>query len=296
MQIRPANEADEAIIQELYDAFYPAPTPPVSRLVTTHRMHVAEEGDGSVVGVQAISPAYFTWIAVAEAHQRKGIGTLLLNDVLDDAAEKAAPELTSRVNDGHAGGLALCERFGFKPYLHMVNLKVDLNHWDDSALTPALEKVQAEGIVFKTYADYENNTTNQRRLYELNKALSATVPRDEVQPFMPFETYVERQIFRKVCPHEGLYLAVDGDQWIGMGQVSLQEGYAFIEMTGVLPAYRGRGIAQALKLLDLQFAKLNQQRIVKTFNDVSNAPMIAVNEKAGFQKGRGFYQVRRKLV
>ncbi len=80
-----------------------------------------------------------------------------------------------------------------------------------------------------------------------------------------------------------------------MSQISLHERYAFSQMTGVLPAYRGRGIGQALKLLTIRFAKQNGQRSIKTINDVSNAPMIAVNEKLGFRRGGAFYQVRRKL-
>jgi len=64
----------------------------------------------------------------------------------------------------------------------------------------------------------------------------------------------------------------------------------------VLPEYRGRGIAQALKLLLIRFVMQNDRSIIRTFNDVTNPPMIAINEKAGFRQGERFYRVRRKPI
>jgi RimJ/RimL family protein N-acetyltransferase len=95
-------------------------------------------------------------------------------------------------------------------------------------------------------------------------------------------------------PHEGIFIALDGDQWVGMTQVALEDGVAYNQMTGVLPEYRGRGIAQALKLLLIRFVADNDRPIIRTFNDVTNPPMIAVNEKAGFRLGERFYRLRRK--
>ena len=40
----------------------------------------------------------------------------------------------------------------------------------------------------------------------------------------------------------------------------------------------------------------NDRPIIRTFNDVTNPPMIAVNEKAGFRQGQRFYRVRRKPI
>jgi GNAT superfamily N-acetyltransferase len=288
------NEQDADVMQGLYNEAYPGPIPNVQTILTTQDVRIAEADDGCIAGFRALSPGHFVWIAVSADHQRKGIGTLLMNDVLEQVSKSGASELTSRVANSQKAGLAFCQKFGFTPYLHMVNLELDLTTWDDSALIPALRNVADQGIQLKTYADYGDREENRQRLYELNKALSATIPRDEPQPFADFDTYVQRRILPPAYHHNGIFLAVDGDTWIGMSQISLHESHAFQEMTGVLPDYRGHGVAQALKLLALQFARHNNQRIIKTFNDVSNAPMIAVNEKIGYQRGESFYFMRRK--
>lgn len=297
MKLRPVNgNQDTAVMQGLYDTFFPTPVPSLQQLAATCNLCVAETPDGQTAGFRALSPTNFIWVAVIAEQQRRGVGRLLMNDVLDYATASGVTELISRINDKSVAGVAFCERFEFKPYLHMVNLELDLKTWDDSRFISVLQTANAKGIEFKTYADYEDTLENRQRLYTLNKTLSATIPRSEPQPFIDFETYVERRLLPATAPYTGIYLAVDGDQWIGMQQISLYDDYAFNEMTGVLPDYRGYGIAQALKSLTAQFAKRHQKTILRTFNDASNLAMIAVNEKMGFQRGQSFYQVRRRLV
>jgi GNAT superfamily N-acetyltransferase len=287
-----SGERDAVFVRWLYDAEFPAPVPSVAAVLKSHRIQVAEAEDGSVLGLSTCTATGFLWVAVEKAARRQGVGTALLNDALDYAAQTAAPELTSRVGETNAAGLAFCEHFGFQPYLHMVNLDLDLRQWDALKFVPALDSATARGIAFKTYADFEDSEANRQRLYSLNKALSATIPRDQPQPFVDFEAYVKTRILPSA--YEGILLALDGNHWVGMSQMSPREGFVFQEMTGVLPDYRGYDIAQALKLLGMQFAQRSGLSFVRTFNDVSNAPMIAVNEKIGFQRGQRWFQVRRK--
>lgn len=296
MRIRAANEdQDLAVIQRLYDVLFPAPIPKAAHVIKTQQVRVAENDAGEVIGFWALSPINGVWVAVVEAHRQHGVGRLLIEDVLEEAARLGLPELTSKVSNTVAGN-AFCERFGFKPFVYAVNLSLDLANWDASALTSKLDQAAQSGIRFVTFAELGDNPENRQKLYALNKALAATIPRDQPQEFAGFETYVERRLSPKIMPHEGINIALDGDQWIGMSQLSLEDGYAFNQMTGVLPDYRARGIAQALKLLTIRFGESNHYKIIRTFNDVSNLPMIAVNENAGFRQGERFYLVRRKPI
>lgn len=52
--------------------------------------------------------------------------------------------------------------------------------------------------------------------------------------------------------------------------------------TGVLPAYRNRGIARAMKLYVLRWAKAEGFTLVRSFSDSRNEPMIRVNLHLGF--------------
>ena len=65
--------------------------------------------------------------------------------------------------------------------------------------------------------------------------------------------------------------------------------------TGVQRAYRGRGIALALKLLTIRCARSFSARYVRTHNDSENGPMLAINRKLGYQPEPGLYRVVRDL-
>jgi hypothetical protein len=67
-----------------------------------------------------------------------------------------------------------------------------------------------------------------------------------------------------------------------MTSIQREEGCAFSEMTGVLIAYRGRGISLALKVLAIGFVGRLGQRWLRTFHHSANATAIAMNRRLGF--------------
>ena len=56
-------------------------------------------------------------------------------------------------------------------------------------------------------------------------------------------------------------------------------------------SHRGRGIAQALKVRGIMWAKIQSMPIIRTDNDSLNAPMLAVNRKLGYRPEVGFYKL-----
>ena len=57
---------------------------------------------------------------------------------------------------------------------------------------------------------------------------------------------------------------------------------AWHDMTGVMPAFRGRGIAGALKRAAIGWAAANDFARLETENNVGNAPMRAINAALGY--------------
>jgi GNAT superfamily N-acetyltransferase len=82
-------------------------------------------------------------------------------------------------------------------------------------------------------------------------------------------------------------LAVDGDRFVGTSQLwrapaadELRTG-----LTGVRREYRRRGIALALKVHSLAFAKAQAcYKRVLTENESNNRGMLSINERLGFVK------------
>src|SRR6266568_5023748 len=67
-------------------------------------------------------------------------------------------------------------------------------------------------------------------------------------------------------------------------------------LTGVIREYRGRGIAVALKLKVIEFARNNKYEKLRTWNDSTNAPMIGINIKLGFKREVGWITLEKNLA
>ena len=77
---------------------------------------------------------------------------------------------------------------------------------------------------------------------------------------------------------------VDGEV-VGYAKLSLSTSdtkIAYHDMTGVLRACRGRGIAAALKRAEIAWAKQARLREAETSNEVRNEPIRRLNERHGY--------------
>ena len=59
--------------------------------------------------------------------------------------------------------------------------------------------------------------------------------------------------------------------------------------------YRGRKIAQALKVLAARYARAHGMKKIRTDNDSLNAPMLAVNRKLGYRPLAGTFIMGKDL-
>ncbi len=110
----------------------------------------------------------------------------------------------------------------------------------------------------------------------------------------PFEAFTQRIFGAAGYRPELQYIAADGDTWVGLAltQPTPETNSLYNNITGVLPAWRGRGIAQTLKLLVIRAAIGRGVAYLRTNNDSENAPMLAINRKLGYRPEPGYYRMR----
>lgn len=87
-----------------------------------------------------------------------------------------------------------------------------------------------------------------------------------------------------------VWLALDGDRLAGVSYLAYppQRGNVWTEYTGVARAYRGRGVARAVKMETLAQAIGLGVGSVRTANDEQNAAILHINEALAYQPITGF--------
>lgn len=307
--IRPEREEDYTRVAELLSMGYAEPvsaaqvrewreTRPPDRI---YRHLVAEDVAGAVVGyAHALldtweKSAGWVHVAVDPTMRQQGIGARLYDDVAVFAQARGATRLRGEVREALAAdGMPFAERRGFLIQRHIFESVLALADFDETPFAAKLAGAEAEGIRFVSLAELGNTNEARHKLHALNEEAAMDVPGSDRTP-RPYEVFA-KQIFDASWFHaEGQIVALDDEAWIGLAAVGIfpETHSAYNMFTGVLPAYRGRGIAQALKLLGMRFARHAGAASIRTNNDSENAPMLAVNRKLGYQPEPGCYVMGR---
>lgn len=268
------------------------------------RRNIVRNDGGDVVGYGVVHHGpwnqpheFYLWIGVAAAERRQGIGQVLYDHALTQIRSHHGTALVSEVGEDQTDGLRFAQRQDFVQHKHTFQSKLDLRYFDESTFSAVVDRVQAQGIRLYTMTDVADTPTARHQLYTINRQTTLQDPGADGQ-FPSFEQF-ENDVFAApwYLP-AGQWLAADGDRIIGMCAVGyFQESNSMYNMmTGVDEAYRGRGIAQALKVQALRWAKLYGADYIRTNNNSENAPMLAINRKLGYQPQPGSYRVMKLLT
>jgi GNAT superfamily N-acetyltransferase len=98
---------------------------------------------------------------------------------------------------------------------------------------------------------------------------------------------------------EATFVAVAGDEVVGYAKFSMnqaQPNVAFHDMTGVKRAWRGKGVARALKASEIAWAKRSGYERLITMNEERNEPIRRLNEEFGYRLEPGVITFRGPLA
>lgn len=311
MDIRNANvEMDVLRITELINVVEPEPVSPADvRRWFEHlppgrisRRRVAVNDGGQVVGYSTVvheaklpEGFFVTWVTVDANQRSRGIGRALAADIQAFLDEHGTTRVLSEVREDDARGIEFARRCGYEVERHLFESTLNLDTFDEAPLREVIPALEAQGIHFFTLADQIDDPQASRKLYAVNSITAADIPGSE-RDWMTYEEFVEMVMGASWFRPEGQLFASDGDpsegaEWVGLAGVRLlaETNGAYNLMTGVLRPYRGRKIALALKLLAIRYARAQGAAYIRTTNDSLNAPMLAINQKLGYQRQPGKY-------
>jgi GNAT superfamily N-acetyltransferase len=98
--------------------------------------------------------------------------------------------------------------------------------------------------------------------------------------------------------HDAFFVAKDGERYVGESYLllDLNDPEALYQgLTGVRPEYRRRGIAMALKVRVMEYARDRGCKTVKTWNSTLNEGMLSINHKLGFTGHTAWIELEKRL-
>lgn len=237
-------------------------------------------------------PASWATIDVLPAARRAGIGRLLLAAVSDHARAAGKTELFVPASDARPDGIAFLLRHGFREYERAKAVELRLA----GLVVP--EPEPPVGIELTSLAARPDLVPG---VYQVAIETFGDIPGgDEPMTVGDLAEFRARDVDRPSIPADAFIVAVEAGSNRVVGYASLVlgpsgGGMAWHDMTAVARAWRRRGLATALKRATIRWAIEHELAVLRTGNDVDNAPMRAVNARLGYQPGPDILTMRGPL-
>jgi mycothiol synthase len=249
---------------------------------------LAEDG-GRAVGVGTVGRIYvqapdypdlWAYLAVVPEARRRGIGGALLRRLSDRARAAGKTGLQLRVSAARPDALSFLEHRGFVEDERSKSVRLDLAGLARPAVTmPA-------GVVLTNLAADPDLVTG---VHAVAMETFEDIPwTDAPMAAGDLAEFRARDVDRPGIAPEAFMVALDAATGEVVGYASLMfvpgsTTVAWHDMTAVRRAWRGRGVATALKAATIAWAIDHGLEALETGNDEGNAGMRAVNARLGYR-------------
>ena len=289
---RVADEAEERLSLEIYNAVWPQEAVTLDEVHSFKRavveyLDVVARVDGEPAGsaVVTIQPqrrdlAYLLSTVRAE-HRGRGVGTMLYQEVSRWARERGLDRIDVPVLDNDPDSLAYAQKRGFVEDRREKGVVLDLTRIEPPRVEPPT------GIEIVTWAERPELA---RGIYEVACEAYLDIPGGAEDEVEPYEDWLAHDMQGSGDRADATFVAVAREEVVGYAKFSLTAARptsGFHDLTGVKRAWRGRGIARALKAAQICWAKANGFEELVTRNDERNAPIRHLNAEFGYRPGVG---------
>jgi GNAT superfamily N-acetyltransferase len=240
---------------------------------------------GSFPGTEQ-EPFSYADVSVVPARRRQGIGAALLQEVGRHARDVGKEGLTVEAKEDDPESLAWLERRGFEEVERQKGLELVLA--DVEPVTP----VPPAGVeIVPRTPDHE------RGMYAVGVEAGKDIPGLDADHEPSFDQWRSFEIARPSRRPELAFVALAGVEVIGFASVDVfgESDTGWHGLTAVSRAWRGRGIATALKQSQIEAARRLGLRRLMTESEERNEPMRRLNAKLGYRPVPGMIVLRGPL-
>lgn len=262
---------------------------PISRLV-------AIDSSGALIGTAfafrvpwtAREQHYWSGVRVDGSARCRGVGQELFRCIADQVCNAGGRTLAIETRVSNTALVAICLRHGLVEVYRSTEWRIDLRT-AEPPLTPVWEYVQLQGIDIKTLPELQRHDPEWlAKLHQLYITLARDVPIPERATITPTQL-AEFVSELPISLPAACFVAVDAGRYVGVSFMhqALAEPILYQKLTGVLADHRGHGIALALKLATLHYARTHGFEQISTWIESNNLAMLKLSRKLGFTEQPG---------
>ena len=256
------------------------------------------EREGRIVGVATCrrypsQPAGLYHVHVVAEPEGVGTGSLLARRLEELLEGEPVAELWVDVREDRPRGLAFAARYGFEERNRQLKAVLDLTAWRPEAFASHVRRVEEAGVRLLDFSETPGDEASLRALFEINRIASLDDP-SSAGGFPPYETWLEIVPRSAGFDPAGQVLAQVESRFVGLAAVGTSGEHAWNAITGVDPAYRGRGLARALKVRAASYAQRAGALVLETEVNAGNHAMRSVNRALGYLERPGYRTLTRR--
>ena len=211
-------------------------------------------------------------VDVVPSLRGRGVGSGLLAEISGIAAANGRQELQGEVRESDAESRAYFERRGYVRVGGEQAVALDLAQHDPQLVAPP------PGV---SIVSREVRPDLAEAMYEVAKEAEEDIP--GATPDRSFELWRSRELDRPSRNPALTFIALVGDEVVGYAGLDEYGVDAFHGLTAVKRAWRGQGVATALKRSQIAAAKERGVKRLVTESEERNTPMRRLNEKLGYR-------------
>lgn len=224
------------------------------------------------------SAAAWAELCVLPEHRGRGIGRALLRRLSESAFEHGKGELRFDVEEGDEPSHDFLARRGFAVVGRRQDSELLVAEADVTAVDPPA------GVRITTLAAEPELAAE---VYRVALEAEPDSPSEEQSHTVrPYEEWRRLELEAPDSAAEGQFVAVAEGRAVSYAFIApsdIEDDLAWHQMTGTLRAWRGRGVAGALKRAAVLWARETGIDRLRTSNDETNAPMLAINRRMGYR-------------
>lgn len=240
--------------------------------------------------------SFYINVEVLPEYQRRGIGSALYSQMMDNVQNFNPSALRADAFTNLPQGFDFLQKRGFYEAFRETPVHLDVTSFDPSPYKSLEPNLNAQGIIINSVVELKSDPERDRKIYELSCIVEEDVPHEGEEIVKPtFEDWMGWVLNDPSILQEAYLIAVHGDDYVGLREIGNYSDHDVLlgSLLGVRREYRKRGIALAMLVRNISYAREHGYRLLKDCTAIQNMPMQAMFNQLGFSRAPEWQQCQK---